>query len=89
MQNVGVEYLLARTIAQELLLRGLYAKWAVESPHPRKANRGMLDGMVATMWAVQPPKDDDERRLYQSIEICLREFRDQVDIRLKGEGFLE
>jgi hypothetical protein len=49
----------------------------------------MLDGMVATMWAVEPPKDDDERRLYQSIEACLQEFRDQVDTRLKGEGFPE
>ncbi|MGD0188357.1 MAG: hypothetical protein ABSC25_24365 [Roseiarcus sp.] len=89
MQNISVEYLLARTIAQELLLRGLYAKWAVESPHPRESNRKMLDGMVATMWAVEPPKDDDERRLYQSIEACLQEFRDQVDTRLKGEGFPE
>jgi hypothetical protein len=83
-----ISKLFARTIAQELLLRGLYAKWAVESPRPRESNRNRLEGLVRTMWGVTPPKDD-ERRLYEQVEVSLREFQGNIDVRLKGEGFSE
>jgi hypothetical protein len=40
------------------------------------------------MWGVTPPKDD-ERRLYEQVEVSLREFQGNIDVRLKGEGFSE
>jgi hypothetical protein len=87
-ESAFIGKLFARTIAQELLLRGLYAKWAAESSHPRQSNQNRLDGVVRSMWEITPPKDHD-RRLYEQVEVSLREFQQNVDVRLKGEGLSE
>ena len=88
-ENEFAEMTLARLIALEFLVRGLYAKWAIESPDPRGSNRRMLEGMIQSMWNLAPPKDDTERRLYENIETALREFQQNVDLRLSEEGFSE
>jgi len=89
-ENEFAEMTLARLIALEFLVRGLYAKWAIESsPDPRGSNRRMLEGMIQSMWNLAPPRDDAERRLYEDIETALREFQQNVDLRLSEEGFSE
>jgi len=45
----------------------------------------MLEGMIQSMWNLAPPKDDAERRLYENIETALREFQQNVDLRLSEE----
>jgi len=88
-ENEFAGMVLARTIALDILLRGLYAKWAIESPTPRASNQKLMEELIQSMWTVAPPKDDTERRLYEHVQTALREFQQNVDVRLKGEGFSE
>ncbi len=81
------ETLLAQVIAQGLLLRGLWAKWAVESPDPVTWNRQTIAGLIDSMKLAQPPADAEEARLCGYAKDALREFGGQVDIRLRGEGY--
>lgn len=80
------EIMAGQLVALDLLLRGLYTKWALEAPDPIASNRRKLEGMIASMWSVKPPNDETERRLYAQAESHLRHFLQQVETRLIGEG---
>ena len=87
MTTDNYEFLLGQIIAQGLILRGLWTKWAIEAPDPRGSNQRMIEGLITSMHQVDPPKSDDQQRLWKVIETTLREFGEQVEIRLKGEGY--
>ena len=79
------EVLLGQVIAQGLLLRGLWARWATEAPDPAAAwNRQTIAKLIDSMKLARPPADAQEARLWEYAKNALREFGEQVDVRLRG-----
>ncbi len=76
-----VHQIIGRTCALDLLLRGLYAKWALESPTPR---RSLEEKVVCLIESVKtcPPKNEDEAAIYAHAEQALRDFYYNVETRL-------
>ncbi len=69
--------------AMNILLRSLYAKWAMENPEPRAFNHKFFDDMIGSMYNVTgKPENKSDVLVWEVIEDTLREFEQQVDLRL-------
>jgi len=78
------ETLFGQIIAQNLLLRGLWAQWAAEQRDPVAWNRQTISALIESMKMAPAPSDEQEARLYGYARNALHEFGEQVDIRLRG-----
>jgi len=80
------EFLLGNIVAQGLILRGLWAKWAAENKNPAEWNTNTIEQLVASMSRAAPPANAQEERVWKIATTSLREFGEQVDFRLRGLG---
>lgn len=73
--------------ALDILLRGLYVKWAMESPTPRLWIRTRADQMINSLLESQTfPANMAEVPIWESANQSLRHFFRQIDARLDEEG---
>jgi hypothetical protein len=86
MDDVDYEALLAKTTAHNLLLRGLFTRWAMETSTPRQMAHDLIRGLVDSIYEVAPPKSDFEKRIYEGALEELNDMLQMVDLRLKNLG---
>ncbi len=86
MQPNDYEALSGRLVALEMILRGLFTKWALEADDPRGSSKRMLESMSASMREVDPPSDEYERRVCMAAEEFIQRFQRNIDARLIGLG---
>lgn len=79
------EDLLANIKAVEMVVRGLFAKWAGEADDPPASAFRMIEGIIASMHHVREGADENERRVLMKIEDHLRDFGENIQIRLAAE----
>ena len=83
------DYLLlltGRTIALDLLLRALYAKWASEQPDPENFIAVTVESIIGSMDAAKHrPQSAAETRAWEAAEADLRAFLENVALRLREQ----
>ena len=73
--------------AQDLLLRGLYAKWAAEDEDDPSASAfRIIEGMIGSMHGVVKAEDAEAAAWLGDIEDHLREFEAGLQTRLAGKA---
>jgi len=81
------DYLLlltGRTVALDLLLRALYAKWASEHSDPENFIRVTIESIIGSMDAVNHgPQSAVETRVWEAAESDLRSFLENVALRVR------
>ena len=80
------EDLLANIKAVEMVVRGLFAKWAGEADDPSASAFRMIEAVIASMHHVSEGAGEDERRILMKIEDHLRDFGENIQIRLAAEN---
>jgi hypothetical protein len=78
--------LLASIKSLEMIVRGLFTKWAEEANDPRGSAKRMIDGVIASIDQTQQTGSEFEIETLQLIKENLRHFGDQIDVRLRGLG---
>ena len=82
----GIEILVGRSIAFDILLRALYAEWAQTKSDPQQALFSRIEWLIHTMWESEGPKDRIDAIIFEQAETTLRHFHDSVKIRLDAEA---
>jgi len=81
------DYLLlltGRTVALDLLLRTLYAKWASEQSDPENFITVTIESIIGSMDAVNHgPQNEVEIRVWEVAEADLRAFLENVALRVR------
>lgn len=79
----GLAYLLGCNAAQHILLRALYCRWALERPDPEAFIDEIIEGILGSMDAFQPPAiEETDQAVCEAIETELRDFAETCKIRL-------
>lgn len=86
MDSDAIEENAGKIIAIDMLLRGLFTKWALEADDPRGSNFRMMEGMVVSMIEAAKPQTDLEHRLIGYAESFIKRMQDSIDFRLEGLG---
>ena len=73
-----------KLLAQNLLLRGLYTQWAMNSPDPVNAIRDGICGLMDTVRENAPPQNEIEHRVYDHMDAELTRFMLAVQERLEA-----
>jgi len=90
MTSEEFELLTGQVAALDILLRGLYAKWATESPTPRAWTQNLGTEMIESVRGFGLfPQNKAGDRIRESVIAGLHHFFQEVDARLKAEGFQE
>ncbi len=85
-QEIYLLLLTGRTVAFDLLLRALYAHWAMNDPNPAGFIEVQIESIIGSMDAArQRPANDEERRVWEAAETELRSFLGNVTLRLQGQ----
>jgi hypothetical protein len=74
--------LLANVKAIEMVVRGLFTKWALEAPDPKESAFRMIEGLIGSIHAIAADAPPDQVDVISRMEDHLREFGRNVDIRL-------
>jgi hypothetical protein len=74
--------LLTNLKAVELVVKGLFTKWALEAPDPRASAFRMIEAMIGSLREIRLGDTPEEARAMDSIEDHLRGFLRNVDVRL-------
>lgn len=77
--------LLANIKAIDLIVRGLFAKWAGEADDPRASAQRMISSMIESLYEGQGASGELEQVMLPRIEEHLRFFGDQIETRLRGD----
>ena len=77
---------LAATKAVEMIVRGLFTKWAEEAPDPRASAQRMINAMIASVDDTTKDGSPFEAELLQRLKDNLRHFGEQIETRLTGLG---
>jgi hypothetical protein len=81
------DYLLlltGRTVAFDMLLRALYAKWAAETGDPQAFITHTIESIIGSIDAAkQRPTSEAERSVWEAAETELRSFMENVSLRLQ------
>lgn len=80
------EYLLGKISAHDMLLKALYMEWAIESDKPRAKISKMAESMIKSVREACPPDSFIKERVFERMEIELREFQSFLDTRLLKLG---
>jgi hypothetical protein len=76
--------LTGRTVALDLLLRTLYAKWASEQSDPVNFITVTIESIIGSMDAVNhSPQSDAEAHVWEAAERDLRSFLENVALRVR------
>ena len=78
------EDLLANIKAIDIVVRGLFAKWALEADDPKASAFRMIEGMIGSLHGITEDATADEARLVGKIEDHLRDFGQNIDAKLTG-----
>jgi hypothetical protein len=76
--------LLANVKALDMVLRGLFTKWALEAPDPPESAFRMIEGMIGSLHAITANASNEEVAVVTRIEDHLRAFHKNVDVRLRA-----
>lgn len=77
------ESLQGKLLAQNLLLRGLFTQWALNTPDPVAAIRNGISGLMETVRENVPPQSAVEHRIYDHMDAELTQFMLSVEERLE------
>jgi hypothetical protein len=80
------EHLQGRLQAHNLLLRALYANWALRQPDPIPDMRKSISLLIDSVRDTNPPQSDFEHRVWDHIDVELDQFVEAVAVRLKALG---
>lgn len=76
--------LLTNLKAVELVVKGLFAKWAMEDSNPRASAFRMIEGMIGSLREIRVGDTPEEARAMDAIEDHLRAFLRNIDVRLEA-----
>lgn len=84
MRDDPVVQLSTQLKALELVVRGLFTKWALDNApeDPRGSAFRMIEATIASMHEIQKIENEDERIYLSMVEDALRDFGEAIDIRL-------
>lgn len=76
--------MVAHIQAIEMVVRGLFAKWAEEAPDPQESAFRMIEGMIGSLHAVSANAPPEQVQVIGMIENHLREFGRNIEVRLSN-----
>jgi hypothetical protein len=74
--------LLANIKALDMVVRGLFTKWALEAPDPKESAFRMIEGMIGSLHAITENAPEEQVAVVSRIEDHLRDFGRNVEVRL-------
>ncbi|MET4071540.1 hypothetical protein ABID58_006354 [Bradyrhizobium sp. S3.2.6] len=75
--------LLANIKALDMVVRGLFTRWAMEAPDPQESAFRMIEGMIGSLHAITEDATPEQVAVVSRIEDHLRAFGKNVDVRLR------
>lgn len=79
----------AKLVAQDFILRILFAERMMKEDRPRASTKNWIEGSIQSMRKIAEKESATTAHFFPMIEASLREFAANIDARLAGEGFQE